>query len=68
MNIAFIATGKQYEEVKKYAKSTDKKFWKSIKKGMEIDIFAAGANEIWLAESKWQDKKVGIDVIHHQWK
>ncbi|ETR67317.1 MAG: hypothetical protein OMM_11734 [Candidatus Magnetoglobus multicellularis str. Araruama] len=26
-------------------------------KGMEIDIFAAGANEIWLAESKWQDKK-----------
>jgi hypothetical protein len=32
MNIAFIATGKQYDEVKKYAKSTDKKFWKSIKK------------------------------------
>jgi len=32
MNIAFIATGKQYEDVKKYATSTDKSFWKSIKK------------------------------------
>jgi len=33
LNIAFIATGKQYDEVKNYAKSTDKKFWNSIKKG-----------------------------------
>jgi len=37
-------------------------------KGMEIDIFAAGANEIWLAESKWQDKKVGVDVIRNMLK
>jgi len=35
---------------------------------MEIDIFAAGANEIWLAESKWQDKKVGVDVIRNMLK
>ena len=30
---------------------------------MEIDIFAAGAIEIWMAESKWQSKKVGVDII-----
>ena len=36
LNIAFIATGKQYDEVKNYAKSTDKKFWNSIKKGNKI--------------------------------
>ncbi|KPA17491.1 ATPase domain protein, prokaryote domain protein [Candidatus Magnetomorum sp. HK-1] len=40
----------------------------SMGQGMEIDIFAAGANEIWLAESKWQDKKVGVDVIRNMLK
>ena len=40
----------------------------SIGKGMEIDIFAAGANEIWLAESKWQNKKVGVNVIRNMLK
>jgi hypothetical protein len=40
----------------------------NIGQGMEIDIFAAGANEIWLAESKWQDKKVGVDVIRNMLK
>jgi hypothetical protein len=36
--------------------------------GMEIDILAAGAVEIWLAESKWQDKKVGVGVIRNMLK
>ncbi|ETR68761.1 MAG: hypothetical protein OMM_04372 [Candidatus Magnetoglobus multicellularis str. Araruama] len=40
----------------------------SIGQGMEIDIYAAGANEIWLAESKWQEKKVGVNVIRNMLK
>jgi len=36
MNIAFIATGKQYDEVKKYTKTTDKEYWGSYKKGKQI--------------------------------
>jgi len=40
----------------------------SIGKGMEIDIFAAGAEEVWLAESKWQETKVGVDVIENMLK
>ena len=36
--------------------------------GMEIEILAAGAVEIWLAESKWQNKKVGVGVIRNMLK
>jgi len=40
----------------------------SIGKGMEIDIFAAVAEEVWLAESKWQETKVEVDVIENMLK
>jgi hypothetical protein len=32
---------------------------------VEIDIYADATPEIWLAESKWHQKPVGIDIIHH---
>jgi hypothetical protein len=36
--------------------------------GMEIDVYAAGAEEVWLAESKWQSRKIGVDIIRNMLK
>ncbi|KPA15366.1 hypothetical protein MHK_004430, partial [Candidatus Magnetomorum sp. HK-1] len=36
-----------------------------VGKNIEVDIYASAATEIWLAESKWQLRPVGEDVVNH---
>ncbi len=30
---------------------------------MEVDIYGAAVNEVWLAESKWRSDKIGPNVV-----
>ncbi|KPA17681.1 ATPase domain protein, prokaryote domain protein [Candidatus Magnetomorum sp. HK-1] len=43
----------------------DQRHRQHMGKKMEIDIYASSGTEIWIAESKWHKKPIGIDVVHH---
>ncbi|MBF0451735.1 MAG: hypothetical protein HQK75_13610 [Candidatus Magnetomorum sp.] len=36
-----------------------------VGKNMEIDIYASSGTEIWLAESKWHNRPIGVEAVHH---
>ncbi|KPA10126.1 ATPase domain protein, prokaryote domain protein [Candidatus Magnetomorum sp. HK-1] len=37
-------------------------------KKIEVDIYASSGTEIWIAESKWHQKPIGIDTVQHMLK
>jgi len=43
----------------------DQRHRQRMGKRMEVDLYASSGTEIWLAESKWHQKPVGVDVVHH---
>jgi len=43
----------------------DQRFRQHMGKQIEVDIYASTGTVIWLAESKWHQKPVGIDVVNN---
>ncbi|KPA18318.1 hypothetical protein MHK_001465, partial [Candidatus Magnetomorum sp. HK-1] len=46
----------------------DQRHRQHMGKQIEVDIYASSGTEIWIAESKWHKKPVGVDVVHHMLK
>jgi len=46
----------------------DQRYRQHMGKKIEIDLYASSGTEIWLAESKYQQKPVGKNVIQHMLK
>jgi len=46
----------------------DQRHRQHMGKEIEVDIYASSGTEIWIAESKWHKKTVGVDVVNHMRK